>query len=60
MSDNEEENIDEVDLILAQQIMDDLDVLLLIADGGSDHLNQTPICNFVAKSRTFPLCNLLS
>ena len=41
MSDNEEENSDEVDLILAQQIIDDLDVLLPIA-GGGDHLNQGP------------------
>ena len=41
MSDNEEENSDEVDLILAQQIIDDLDVLLPIAAAG-DHLNQGP------------------
>ena len=42
MSDNEEENSEEVDLILAQQIIDDLDVLLPIAAGGGDHLNQGP------------------
>ena len=38
MSDNED-NSDEGDLILAQQIIDDLDVLLPVA---GDHLNEVP------------------
>ena len=36
MSDNEEESSEERDLILAQQIIDDLDILLPIA-GDTDH-----------------------